>query len=92
MKPSVALLPSSSIDRFRFQPDRIRVGEVARYVKSNLDGSKPARVSIFVAAPDRTEVADWKSFRLELEGIETMTPEGWKKFIAGTLAKANAEG
>jgi hypothetical protein len=273
MMPSVALLgalallqdpsvppPSSSLDRFRFQPDRIRVGEAARYVKSNLDGSKPARVSVFVAAPDRLEVAkvekgvpdaawvrahfdwklftadrldaavvkldgsveerasfdvdrktgavnvkignrtggaawrhvpfhvynfdftslnfafrhlsdprsdfsigvmdptfapegeifryrgeariefvrderlhgktcrlyrisgagiggaegflwadpksgwlekieipfpdnpDWKSFRLELEGIETMTPEGWKKFIAGSLAKANAKG
>jgi hypothetical protein len=42
---------SSSLDRFRFRPERIRVGEVAHYLQSNLDGSKPARVSIFVAAP-----------------------------------------
>lgn len=48
---------TSSLDRFRFQPKRIRVGEVAHYVKSNLDGSKPARVSIYVAAPDKLEVA-----------------------------------
>jgi hypothetical protein len=47
----------SSLDRFRYQPEKIRVGEVAHYVKSNLDGSKPTRVSIFVAARDRVEVA-----------------------------------
>ena len=46
----------SSLDRFRYQPEKIRVGEVAHYVKSNLDGSKPTRVSIFVAAKDRLEV------------------------------------
>ena len=48
---------TSSLDRFRHQPERIRIGEVAHYVKSNLDGSTPARVSIFVAAPDKLEVA-----------------------------------
>ena len=48
---------ASSLDRFRYEPSRIVVGEVAHYVKSNLDGSKPTRVSIFVAAPDRLEVA-----------------------------------
>jgi hypothetical protein len=47
----------SSLDRFRYQPEKIRVGEVAHYVKSNLDGSKPTRVSIFVASPDKLEVA-----------------------------------
>ncbi len=48
---------TSSLDRFRFQAKKIRVGEVAHYVKSNVDGSKPARVSIFVSAPDKLEVA-----------------------------------
>ena len=33
------------------------MNEVAHYIKSNLDGSKPTRVSIFVVAPDRLEVA-----------------------------------
>ena len=49
--------PGSSLDRFRFRPEKIRVGEVAHYTKSNVDGSKPVRVSIFVAAPDKLEVA-----------------------------------
>ena len=47
----------SSLDRFRLDPTRIVVGEVAHYVKSNLDGSKPTRVSIFVAGLDTLEVA-----------------------------------
>ncbi len=47
----------SSLGRFHYRPDRIRIGEVAHYVKSNLDGTKPSRVSIFVAAKDRVEVA-----------------------------------
>jgi hypothetical protein len=34
---------------------------------------------------------DWKSFRLELQGAEIMTPEAWKRFIATSLAKANAK-
>ncbi len=54
----VAAAPvGSSLDRFRYQPSKIRVGVVAHYVKSNLDGTKPTRVSIFVVAPDRLEVA-----------------------------------
>jgi hypothetical protein len=48
---------SSSLDRFRLDPTRIVVGEVAHYVKSNLDGSKPTRVSIFVTGLDTLEVA-----------------------------------
>jgi hypothetical protein len=48
---------ASDLDTFRYQPGKIRTGEVAHYVKSNLDGSKPTRVSIFVVAPDRLEVA-----------------------------------
>ena len=47
----------SDLDKFRYQPKKIRVNEVAHYVKSNLDGTKPTRISIFVVAPDRLEVA-----------------------------------
>ena len=52
----LAAVPSRSARRSiasGISPETIRVGEVAHYVKSNLDGSKPTRVSIFVAAPDR---------------------------------------
>ena len=33
---------------------------------------------------------DWKSFRLELQGKETMTPEAWKRFIIRSLRNANS--
>jgi len=56
--PKSKMVPvPSSLDQFRYRPETIRVGEVAHYVKSNLDGSKPARVSIFVASPEQLEVA-----------------------------------
>ena len=35
--------PASDLAKFRYQPAKIRVNEVAHYVKSNLNGSKPTR-------------------------------------------------
>ena len=44
------------LDRFRYLPDRIRRGWRYRYTKSNLDGSHPAIVSIYVATGTHIEV------------------------------------
>ena len=55
----IALFISSAnaqVDKFRFQPDKVPVGTVYHYVKSNQDGSDPERISIYVAAKDRLEV------------------------------------
>ncbi len=41
--------------RFLYQPDRSPVGSVFRYVKSNLDGSHAAPVTLYIAAHDRFE-------------------------------------
>ena len=41
---------------FVFRPERVPVGRVVHYVKSNLDGSKPALVSVYFASPTRIEV------------------------------------
>src|SRR5262245_22884318 len=78
--------PTSSLDRFRFQPKRIRVGEVAHYIKSNLDGSKPTRVSIFVAAPDRLEVA--KVEKNVVDAAWVRAHFDWKLFTADQLDAA----
>lgn len=45
-----------SVAAFRFDAARVPVGRVVHYVKSNLDGSKPALVSVYFAAADRIEV------------------------------------
>jgi hypothetical protein len=77
---------ASSLDRFRYQPKKIRVGEVAHYVKSNLDGSKPARVSIYVAAPDRLEVA--KVEKGVRDAAWVRAGFNWKLFTADKLDAA----
>jgi hypothetical protein len=76
----------SDLDKFRYQPGKIRVNEVAHYVKSNLDGSKPTRVSIFVAAPDRIEVA-----KVEKEVIDAAWVRAhfdWKLFTSDRMEAA----
>lgn len=41
---------------FRYQPEKIQIGTVYRYCKSNLDGSWPAVVSIYLASRTHIEV------------------------------------
>jgi len=73
----------SSLERFRYRPNRIRVLEVAHYVKSNLDGSKPTRVSIFVAAPERLEVAKVEKDVIDAAWVRAHFD--WKLFTADRL-------
>jgi hypothetical protein len=47
---------SAQVDQFKFQPNKISVGTVYHYVKTNKDGSDPERISVYVAAKDRLEV------------------------------------
>jgi hypothetical protein len=47
---------STSLDQFKYQPDRITTGAVYHYTKSNIDGSRPASVSLYIASPDHFEV------------------------------------
>jgi hypothetical protein len=77
---------TSSLDRFRYQPAKIRVGEVAHYVKSNLDGSKPTRVSVFVAAKDRLEVAKVEKNTGDAAWVRARFD--WKLFTADRLEAA----
>lgn len=41
---------------FRYQPEKIQIGSVYRYCKSNLDGSWPAIVSVYLASRTHVEV------------------------------------
>ena len=88
--PLLAAAPAdpvtSSLERFRYQPKRIRVGEVAHYVKSNLDGSKPTRVSIFVAAPDKLEVAKVEKGVIDAAWVRAAF--NWHLFTADRLDAA----
>src|SRR5262249_10803826 len=48
------------VSAFRHDPARVPVGRVYEYLKSNRDGSRPGRVSLYVAAPDRLESLKWE--------------------------------
>ncbi len=48
--------PTSSTHHCEYQPEKIKIGTVYHYVKSNIDGTNPADVSIYVASKQRVEV------------------------------------
>jgi hypothetical protein len=75
--------PSSSIIAFRYQPERIKVGTVYHYTKSNLDGSKPSTVSIFISAPDRLEV--YKAEENVIDAADVVAKMDWTLFSAVEL-------
>jgi hypothetical protein len=75
--------PTSSIIAFRYQPERIKVGTVYHYTKSNLDGSKPSTVSIFISGPDRLEV--YKAEENVIDAADVVAKMDWTLFSAVEL-------
>ena len=50
-------LAQSDANKFRYQPNKITIGTVYHYVKTNIDGTPPAEnITIYVASKDRIEV------------------------------------
>lgn len=45
----------SDAGKFRYRPERVAVGNVYHYLKTNIDGTVPESVAIYVAAKDRIE-------------------------------------
>jgi hypothetical protein len=76
----------SDLDKFRYQPRKIRVNDVAHYTKSNLDDSKPLRVSVFVVAPDRLEVAKVEKDTNDAAWVRAHFD--WKLFTADDIKAA----
>lgn len=74
---------TSSTARFKYQPDRIEIGTVYHYTKSNLDGSKPITVSVYITAKDRLEVLKAEA---DIEDAAHVTAQmDWDKFSATEL-------
>jgi hypothetical protein len=79
-----SLLAADPLDAFHYRATRVpSPGTVVNYVKSNLDGTKPALVSLYFVDADNIEV-----FRAE-EGVDESTDVlahlDWKRFIADRL-------
>ena len=52
--------PSAARTRgFRYEPGRIPAGRVQRYRKSNLDGSNPSELALYLASETRLEALKW---------------------------------
>ncbi|MEK7728321.1 MAG: hypothetical protein AAB354_07885 [candidate division KSB1 bacterium] len=44
--------PQQALAQFRYQPEKVEVGAVYHYLKTNIDGTAPENVSIYVVSPD----------------------------------------
>ena len=49
----------AQLSKFRYEPDRIEVGTLYIYEKSNIDGSNAGRIALYVARKDRLESFKW---------------------------------
>jgi hypothetical protein len=55
-----APLPAwAQFESYRFAPDRVPVGQVFHYLKSQRDGSHATRVSVYLPSVDRVESLKW---------------------------------
>lgn len=96
----------SSVASFRYQPEKIAVGTVYHYVKTNIDGTRPEHISQYVASKDRLEVfkfhpkeepaawvvadMNWSHFSLKNLKSSQVFRDGSRKLIA-TLDYLDAE-
>jgi hypothetical protein len=67
---------TAQINRFRFRTERVPVGRLYRFDKSNIDGSHKGEILLYVAARDRLEA--WKPGE-EWSTLVTADMD-WKRF------------
>lgn len=68
---------------FRFRPDRVAVGTVYHYVKTNVDGTQPENISTYIVTRDRIE-----SFKYHEKGTRAglvIADMDWQNFMAKKL-------
>ena len=74
---------TDSIQQFSHQPALIKPGAVHHYIKSNRDGSYPARIFIYVADAGQLEV-----LKLEAHGVDAAFVRAhvdWRSFSSDRL-------
>jgi hypothetical protein len=68
---------------YKLRPERIAVGTVYHYVKTNVDGTQPEQISLYIVSRDRVE-----SYKFHPKGTRAglVTAEmDWKNFVARKL-------
>ena len=85
-------MATDSIHQFSYHPELIKTGTVYYYIKSNRDGSYPARIFIYIADDEHLEVLkleehgmdaalvkahiDWNTFSADQLNSWILTPDG----------------
>ena len=76
-------MSTSSISRFKYQPEKIMTETVYCYIKSNLDGSNPARV--FIRVMDRDNLDVWKFEAHNYDAAHVTAHMDWESFSADRI-------
>ncbi|MBL8823715.1 MAG: hypothetical protein JNJ77_14085 [Planctomycetia bacterium] len=71
----LAAQPSSA---FAYQPGKVTPGTLVQYVKSNLDGSKPSLITMYIADADCIEV--YKSEKGLIDAADVIARMDWSRF------------
>jgi hypothetical protein len=71
---------TSSIDQFTCRPELIKTGTVYHYIKSNIDGSYPARIVIYIRDRDHLEVLKFEEHGMDAAYVKAHID--WEIFSA----------
>ena len=80
---SLCSLAEAQVDKFQYSPEKIKTGVVYHYVKTNIDGTNPENISVYVASTNTLEV-----FKFHEPGTQAgyvIAEMDWKNFHAGKL-------
>ena len=76
-------IPTSSTRQFKYQPEKTQPGTVYQYIKSNIDGSSPARV--YIRMPDEQIIDVWKFESHNYDAAHVQAHMDWEIFSADQL-------
>lgn len=73
-----------SIDQFSYRPALIDIGTIYHYIKSNIDGSYPAQIFIYVRERDQLDVLKFEQHGMDAALVQAHID--WQTFSADQLA------
>jgi len=76
-------MSTSSVEQFKYQPEKIQAGAVYHYIKSNLDGSSPARV--YIRVRDVLNLDVWKFEVHQYDAAYVTAHMDWNSFSADQI-------
>lgn len=86
---SSSIHTSAQIEKFVYQPDKVNIGKVYKYKKSNQDGSNPHWVATYIIDETRMESLKWTEGQPGVTMVEAeidWTSFSVKKFVGGRIA------